>query len=97
VRRADFRWVSGENLLSKYESTPGNFRWFCSRCGSTLGGLFASNPESIGVALGALDDDPGVRPMAHIFVRSKAPWYEITDDLMQFEEWPPGMEPPTSK
>ena len=26
---------------------------------------------------------PGARPVDHIFVRSKAPWYEITDDLPQ--------------
>ncbi len=41
-----------------------------------------------------LDDDPGVRPSAHIFVGSKAPWYEVHDELPRFEEWPPGYEPP---
>jgi hypothetical protein len=35
------------------------------------------------VPMGALDDDPGVRPQAHIFVGSKAPWDVITDDLPQ--------------
>jgi hypothetical protein len=24
-------------------------------------------------------------------IGSKAPWYEITDELAQFEQWPPGM------
>ena len=32
--------------------------------------------------------DPGVRPQAHIWVSHKAPWYEITDSLSQFEEGP---------
>lgn len=27
-----------------------------------------------------------MRPTKHIFVGSKAPWFEITDDLPQFEE-----------
>jgi len=45
------------------------------------------------VVLGTVDGDPGVRPLAHIFVRSKALWHEIADDLPQFDEWPPGMEP----
>jgi hypothetical protein len=37
------------------------------------------------VALGSLADAPSIRPSAHIFVGSKAPWYTITDDLPQFE------------
>jgi hypothetical protein len=43
------------------------------------------------VVLGTVDGDPGVRPGEHIFVGFKAPWYEISDTLPQFEEWPPGM------
>jgi hypothetical protein len=40
------------------------------------------------VALGSLVDAPGVRPTRHIFVGSKAPWFEITDDLPQFDAYP---------
>jgi len=29
---------------------------------------------------------PSIRPTGHIFVGSKAPWFEITDDLPQREE-----------
>jgi hypothetical protein len=35
------------------------------------------------VTFGSLEDDPGGRPLAHIFVASKAPWFEIADDLPQ--------------
>jgi hypothetical protein len=35
----------------------------------------------------SLVDAPAIRPAAHIFVSSKAPWFEITDDLPQFEEY----------
>jgi hypothetical protein len=42
----------------------------------------------MGLALGTLDDDPGLRPRCHVWVGSKAPWYEITDDLPRFEEEP---------
>ena len=31
-------------------------------------------------------DTPTIRPTHHIFVGSKAPWFEITDDLPQFDE-----------
>jgi hypothetical protein len=43
--------------------------------------------------VGTLDDDPGQRVQGHVFVGSKAPWVEITDDLPQFEEYPPGFGP----
>jgi hypothetical protein len=39
------------------------------------------------IAMGSLVDAPSVRPTVHIFVGSKAPWSEITDDLPQFEEY----------
>jgi hypothetical protein len=42
-----------------------------------------------GVALATLDDDLGVRPGFHIFVGSKAPWFEITDGLPQYQDYPP--------
>ena len=38
---------------------------------------------------GALDTDPAMRPLAHIFVASKAPWFEITDAIPQIAEAPP--------
>jgi hypothetical protein len=40
------------------------------------------------VPYGRLIDDPALRPMAHMFVGSKAPWYEISDDLPRHEEYP---------
>ncbi len=42
-----------------------------------------------GLPLGALDDDPGVKPACHVFVASKAPWHDITDDLPRFDALPP--------
>ena len=36
VRAADFHWVAGEELLTFYESSPGNHRGFCRICGSPI-------------------------------------------------------------
>jgi hypothetical protein len=33
-------------------------------------------------------DAPGIQPTKHIFVGSRASWFEITDDLPQFDEYP---------
>jgi hypothetical protein len=41
------------------------------------------------VPAGSLDSDPGITPNGHIFVDSKAPWFDISDDLPQFAEMPP--------
>jgi hypothetical protein len=51
--------------------------------------LFHDNPEALGLPMGTLDDDPGIRPTFHVFVGSKAPWFETTDQLPQFETFPP--------
>jgi hypothetical protein len=39
--------------------------------------------------VGALDQDPESRPVRHIFVGSKAAWFEICDGRPQFEEHAP--------
>jgi hypothetical protein len=58
----------------------------CAECGSLLFSVVRDG-EWVHVALGSLVDAPSVRPTAHIFVGSKAPWFEITDDLPQYEEY----------
>ena len=88
VNTNEFRWLAGESLIASYESSPTVFRCSCRQCGSPLGGVNEDGKLNW-VTLGTVLDDPGVRPEAHIFVGSKAPWFEITDDLPQFCEWPP--------
>jgi hypothetical protein len=56
----------------------------CGACGSLLFSVVRDGAY-VHVAMGSLVDAPGIRPTAHIFVGSKAPWFEITDDLPQFE------------
>lgn len=36
MRAENFTWISGEEKLSAYESSPGKKRYFCSNCGSQL-------------------------------------------------------------
>jgi hypothetical protein len=88
VNASDFKWIQGEELVSYFESSPGNHRGFCRVCGSSLLSRFDQNPSVFGLPLGTLDDDPKIKPVLHAFVGSKAPWYEITDYLPQFHELP---------
>lgn len=57
----------------------------CRRCGSFLFSVVRDG-AFVHVAMGSLVDTPSIRPTEHIFVGSKAPWFEITDDLPQAEE-----------
>jgi len=87
VAKQDFRWLEGEDLLGRYPSSERVFRVFCTRCGSSLAS-WPSDPagESVWLMMGALDEDPSTRPSLHIWVGSKAPWFEITDDVPQRTE-----------
>ena len=58
----------------------------CVACGSLLFSV-VRNGAYVHVAMGSLVDAPSLRPTEHIFVGSKAPWFEITDNLPQFEEY----------
>jgi hypothetical protein len=58
----------------------------CAECGSLLYSVVRDGAY-VHVALGSLEDEPTIRPSEHIFVGSKAPWYDITDDLQQNEEY----------
>ncbi len=89
VKRADFRWVRGEDLVANYR-LPGSQRFgnaFCRSCGSTMPRLVPVLDVML-IPAGSLDTDPGIRPAHHIFVGSKAAWHEITDDLPQHHEYP---------
>lgn len=56
----------------------------CRKCGSFLYSVVRDG-KFAHVGLGTLVDPPSIRPSAHIFVGSKAPWFTITDDLPQYE------------
>jgi len=83
VESGDFVLVSGAGDIASYQSSPEVTRTFCKRCGSTLQFISTKRSGGFSLALGTLDDDPGVRAFLHIFVGSKAPWFDITDDLPQ--------------
>jgi hypothetical protein len=73
----------GDELLVHGDEQLNDTR--CARCGSLLFSVVRDG-EYVHVALGSLVDAPSMRPTKHIFVGSKAPWFEIADDLPQFDE-----------
>lgn len=77
-----FHLLSGKDQLGVYHSSEHVTRTFCIRCGSNL--QFVDNREhELGVAVGTLDSPLLPPAQSHIYVGSKADWYEIADDLPQ--------------
>ena len=80
----EFEWTSGEERLTTYQSGNGFGLQFCSRCGSTLCGIYKGVIH--GVSLGCVNGDPKVEIGRHIYVGSKAAWEVIPEGVPQFEE-----------
>ena len=87
VRWQDFRFTRGEEAVRKYASSPRIDRTFCGHCGSTLQFVREGKPY-FGLAVGTLDDDPGARPELEIWVRDRAPWWELHGDLPAHAGYP---------
>jgi hypothetical protein len=75
-----------EHLLLEGECSDG----YGARCRRCFSFLFAAVRERkyLHVSLGVLVDMPSRVPDHHIYVASKAPWYQITDALPQYDESP---------
>lgn len=89
-----FRWLRGEDLVTGYQSSTGGPRSFCSACGAVVPQLSFDGAMAF-VPLGNSDDEPGLQPQGHIYVASKAPWFDLPEDgLPRFDAMPEGMETP---
>ena len=87
VRIKDFKFVQGESLLKKYQSSEGVQRCFCENCGSPIIALKATAPEFYRLRLGTLDTPLQQKPARHLFVMDKASWDTICDGLPQHDQW----------
>jgi hypothetical protein len=87
IEREKLAVTTGAQLLRLLGDPEGLHEVRCGECWSLLywtsrGGAFVRVPY------GTLVDAPALKPTAHMFVGSKAPWYEIHDDLPQHDGYP---------
>ena len=87
VEPKEFEWLSGENLLTSFVNKQGFGLQFCSKCGSTLCGIFDGTIH--GVTLGCLNDNPNIEIGKHIYVGSKANWEVMPENVTQYLEGAP--------
>ena len=89
VSSNQFRYVSGENDISVYASSDSHDRVFCATCGSNiLVALLDEEPDTLYLSMSMIEGDPPRPQGYHIYVGSKAPWHEISDDLKQYDTEP---------
>ena len=75
--------TQGTEQLGSWTPDDGREKVFCALCGSALLIGDPDTGEIVGVRLGAIDGDPGVRPTARQFVAYAAPWEAIPDDGLE--------------
>jgi hypothetical protein len=93
ARTDNVRWLAGEDLVEVFalpvrEEPPPYRTAFCRRCGAPVPIVDAERPFAI-IPAGAFDTPPELTPFRRIFVSLNPPWYEIRDELQQFEHRPP--------
>lgn len=85
----NFSWNKGEENVINYD-LPEAERFgncFCGRCGSSVPRQ-STGTGMMNIPVGSLNSAPGTDVRGHIFTGSKAPWFEIADNLPQWEEMP---------
>jgi hypothetical protein len=94
VALAHFRWLRGAARLRSYK-IPEAERFtqvFCGDCGSPQPNVSPARGLAV-IPCGSFEDDPGLREVRHIFVSSRAPWFEIAGELPQYDSYPPAPFP----
>ena len=80
------RVTKGDDSLILIGDPEGHHAKRCGKCFSLL--YWTGYEGKIRVPYGSLVDEPALKPSAHIFVGSKAAWYEILDCLPQYPDDP---------
>jgi hypothetical protein len=87
IEREKLRVTEGVESLTVVGDADADHAMYCRECLSLLYWT-ARNGVYVRVPYGSLVDEPALKPTAHMFVGSKAPWHEILDDLPQHHEYP---------
>lgn len=84
--------VEGAPGLTWYRASATARRGFCATCGSALfwkgDGL-----DSTSIMAGSFDRPSGLKGAMHIFTADRGDYYDIADDLPQFDGWGGGIGP----
>ncbi|GEM_PF-484070 len=88
IASSNFRLLSGQALLREFESSPGQARVFCGKCGSPIMKRIADKPDILRLRLGCLDSPLEQKPRARVFLSEKLLFSEISDEIPCFDTIP---------
>lgn len=82
--------ITHDKDLAWFKISEESSRGFCRNCGS---GLFWANAkqDALGIIAGSLESPVELHTIAHIFVKDKPAFYDITDSLPQYPQSSNGM------
>ena len=81
-------YVVTEGEITKFNSSPGMWRGFCARCGSTLTRESERLPAETHFHVGAFNQAARLQPTRHIFPEKRLPWLHAGDALSLLSEVP---------
>jgi len=87
MARSAFQWTDESAEPAIFETPMGSIRHFCGSCATPICN-FPSEPALLCLVVSSLDDDLDQSAWAHVNLESKAPWFQIGDDLPQFPGYP---------
>jgi hypothetical protein len=84
VPLGQFRFLSGEINLGKFESDPG-IRWgFCRECGSSMIYESDDTPEKIYITVANLSGPMDREPEGHVSYEESVPWIHGAEHLPRY-------------
>jgi hypothetical protein len=81
VAKTQFRLLTGESALKRYQSSDHGSRSFCSECGTSLFCELDGDPDTIDIALTSIRGPVDRAPEAHIYFDDHVEWLEAADRL----------------
>ncbi len=87
VENSNFVFLTGENNLTEFKENTDKSRFFCKSCGSPIMAKLRQNPKHTRIRLGTISSDVNEPIEKHIFVKSKANWDIICDNIPKHKEW----------
>tara|TARA_R110000868_G_scaffold79102_1_gene225114 strand:+ start:69525 stop:69935 length:411 start_codon:yes stop_codon:yes gene_type:complete len=79
--------VTWDRNPTDYESSPGKYRGFCPKCGSSLTWRSVENADTIDLRLGSFDDPTPFKAQKHLWISTALSGFsKIDPDIDHFDQ-----------
>lgn len=86
--RSRFRFVRGEDCLTRYTDDSGHTRSFCTRCGTPVLYERASSPNNVNIPRALFTSGTGREPRYHISIDQLQDWTYLGEPLAPLKGFP---------